>query len=240
MLRIKKIKSFFQILGEAGVRATFLYGLDQVLRTLRLGTAHRYLFFSQPLTETTNPRLLARNLTCRELQGDDYSRLSEPQNVISYRLAQNGIAVGAFRNDTLIGVIWYTLGGYIEDEVRAVYRPIPEGQAAWDFGVQIVPEYRLGRTFFTLWSAATESMRTRGCHYTLSRINASNTASVRAHRRLGAVPIGHASFVTIGSWQIACCTHSPRIHVSLSPESRPSYALQAAPLSTLEGQPSKL
>ena len=225
----RKIRAFRQTWQEAGPRATLIYAADQLLRHLRVGRAHCYLFVCQPVTTTMDRRFLARNLTCRILQDHDFDLLPDQQSALEYRISQNAIAVGAFVDDSPVATLWYTLGAYVEDEVRAMYTPLPAGQAAWDFGVEVAPQFRVGRTFFTLWAAAMDTMSARGCKFSFSRINAVNTASVQAHKRLGAMTIGHANFVIIGNLQIAYSSHTPRIHLSLSSDNRPCYCLVAGP-----------
>ena len=91
--------------------------------------------------------------------------------------------------------MWISTGPYDEDEVRARFDPRPQGRAAWDYDIFIVPEERGGLLFVRLWDAAYELLRARGYLWSLSRISSFNLASTsltsengRPSRRLGRVP----------------------------------------------------
>lgn len=221
----RRITAFISTWKSVGASATLVYAADKLLRALRIGRAHCYLFVCQPVKPISDRRLLARNVTCRELTAGDFALLPDNPEAVENRRRQNTTAIGAFLDARLVGTLWYTIGPYFEDEVRAVYEPLPAGHAAWDFGVEIAPRYRMGRTFLTLWSAAMNSQQSNGCKYTFSRINAVNEASVRSHARLGAVTVGYANFVFLGRLQIAWSSQTPRFHVSYSESRRPQYRL---------------
>ena len=99
--------------------------------------------------------------------------------------------------------------------------PEPQGRAAWDFDVMVMPEYRMGRLFSYLWGRANAELRAGGVEHTMSRISAFNAASLAAHQRLGARVVGSASFLCVGRWQLMRTSLSPRWHFSWRPESRP-------------------
>ncbi len=220
-------RSISNTLRELGWRTTMVHATDRILRALNIGHMFRYVFYHQPVAEPVDRRFLSRTLQCRELEAADLALLPEGPDVINYRLSEGGIAVGAFKDGECIATLWYTMDIYNEDEVRARYQPLPHGSSAWDFGVGVAPQYRIGRTFVTLWDAGMASMRSHGCTASFSRINATNAASITSHAKLGARPLGCATFLTLGPVQVAWSSHTPRFHISLSKNAIPLYQLQA-------------
>ncbi len=223
----RKVNTFLSTWKSVGATATLVYAADKTLRTLRAGRAHCYLFVCQPIKPISDKRLLGKNLICREVAASDFDLLPGSPQVVENRRRQNAKVIAAFLDERLIGTLWYTIGSYIEDEVRAMYLPLPAERAAWDFGVEIDPRYRMGRTFITLWSAAMNSMQSNGCKYSFSRINAVNEPSVRSHARLGAISIAYANFIILGRLQVSWSSVSPHFHISWSEKSRPLYRLKA-------------
>ncbi|GAB4139596.1 MAG: hypothetical protein Tsb0016_06320 [Sphingomonadales bacterium] len=211
----------------AGWRATCAYAADRLLRRLGWGCVHDYLFLAQPVVAPHSPppgKFASRALGPADPALDALPLTPE---VRAYRFAQDAICVGAFDGDSLAAVLWYTTGPYEEDEVRARYLPLPARACAWDFGVYVMPRYRLSRAFAQLWAGAAASMRQHDIRWSLSRINSVNAASVAAHRRLGARTIGHATFLRLGALQIAISTQWPWLHCGLTDRARPLYRLHA-------------
>jgi hypothetical protein len=124
-----------------------------------------------------------------------------------------------------------TLGPYLEDEVRCRFVPLPEGRAAWDFDVYVDPQQRHGTVFLRLWDEANRFLAARGVRWSLSRISAFNSGSIRSHGRMGAKRIGAVTFLSLGRWQLAVASLAPRFHVSARTELMPTYALDAQRIS---------
>ena len=211
----------------AGWRATCAHAADRLLRRLGWGCVHDYLFLAQPIAAPDTPRPGA--FTSREIGPDDPALDTLPltPEIRAYRFGQDAVCVGSFDGDNLAAVLWYTAGPYQEDEVRARYAPVPALVCAWDFGVYVLPRYRLSRAFASLWAGAAASMHRRGMRWSLSRINSVNGASVAAHRRLGANPIGRATFLRLGGLQIAVANCRPWLHCGLTDRAWPLYRLHA-------------
>lgn len=226
MVTIKAVKA---LVREAGWRAGMTHAADRLLRQLGWGHVHHYLFLAQPLAGQAAGQAKSRHFTVRPLEAADPALNSLPLDraVLDYRFGQQAAATGAFDGARLAAVVWYTPGPYEEDEVRAHYTPLPAGRAAWDFGVYVAPDYRVGRAFASVWAGAAAAMRQRGIDWTLSRVNVINAASVAAHRRLGAVVIGRAVFMRLGRVQIAVSNCWPWLHMGCGPGSRPRYRLRA-------------
>ena len=162
-------------------------------------------------------------------------RLSEPgacgvefqrcPQVIAQRYGQGAHCLAAYRGGELLGYLWYTLGAYQEDEVRARFVPSTR-QAAWDFDVQVFRQHQLGLAFPRLWDEANRVLHACGVRWSCSRISAFNAGSRSAHRSLGAVLLGSAVFVRCGRWQWMASTLAPWVHVSRGPESFPQFRVE--------------
>lgn len=190
---------------------------------------HRYRLFSQKvLTDISrkniHPSVKIRQVGEKEYQVDWFSR---PKNVIASRFAQNAICFVAFKNDDPVACLWIVMGSYMEDEVKCKFVPTPFNMTAWDFDVYIKPEYRLGRVFSYLWNEANRFMRMHDIKWTMSRIDAFNTQSMRSHKRMGAVCLGGLTFIGFGKFQLMISTVHPFLHVSLSDLSYPEIKLVA-------------
>lgn len=214
--------------------------LDRALylanRALRTCTADRvrlwkYQFWVQPVPGAPLlPRRPAGAVSIRELRAEDPAaeRIPRPHEVIAARFAQGGRCLGAFRGDELVGFIWFNLGAYEEDEVRATYAPGPAGRVAWDYDLFVVPAERGGLLFARLWDAAYAEMRASGCGWTMSRISSFNAGSIASHARLGGRAVGWGVFVRCWRWQLMVSSVAPRLHLSRGPGSRPRLALTAS------------
>ena len=219
---------------ELGCLDAVMYGIGRVLRHFRCHL-HRYYFVAQRVA--CNP---ARPGWGRAIQVQPLSALTElpwgyprPRDVIAARFKQGGYSLAAWRNNELAGILWYQFGAYHEDEVRVRYC-LMSAHSAWDYDVFVQPHLRLGPTFSKLWEEAHRRLHARGVRWTCSRISAFNPDSLRSHARLGAVRLGSATFVTMGSWQWMFATQAPFVHISFSAGSFPQLrfdtdALEHAP-----------
>jgi GNAT superfamily N-acetyltransferase len=136
-----------------------------------------------------------------------------PAAVIADRYAQGALCFAAIREERLAGFLWLCPRRYREDDVRCTFVLPASGAAWWDFDIWIPPDQRNGVIFAKLWNSACEHLRDVGASWTCSRITRQNVASIEAHRRLGAVVIGHAFFVQGRHWQLTLA-RSPRIDLS--------------------------
>jgi hypothetical protein len=187
-----------------------VYGLLRATRRLRAGRLRvlKYHLVAQPVAPA--PLLPGRAAAGLQIEriDKDHPRAAElaecsPREpaVIRRRLADGAYCFAAFKDATLSGFLWLQPGPYADDEVRCLFHPQPAGRAAWDFDVWLHPEQRATRLFLRLWDAAFADLRARGVRWTMSRVNAYKSDSLRAHARLGAVIIGTATFYCAGSRQ---------------------------------------
>lgn len=98
-----------------------------------------------------------------------------------------------------VGAIWITDHPFHEDEADLRY--VPGSEMAWDLGLYIVPEYRLGRTFAALWAGVGAWMDQRALKWSCSRITDYNLESRAPHARLGAKVIGTVWAFSLSHWQ---------------------------------------
>ena len=214
------------LVRELGVREASLYLGNRALRLIG-GSIYSYELVAQPVVPG---RALAarrgKDISIRRINyGDpDLSRMPLTPDVIAYRAKQGALCLGAFKRDQLIGCAWLTLGPYREDEVDCVF--IPE-RGAWDFGVYLLPEHRMGVAFAKLWDGANDFLHQRGICWTMSRIATLNRRSLTSHSGLGARSIGRALFIRLGCAQLAMSSIKPHFRFSLGSLGMPSYRLAA-------------
>lgn len=188
-----------------GLADATLFVVARALERVSGGRARlaKYHFLAQPVPARADARLRPAGITVVELGADDARRhrMDRPRAEIERRFAAGARCFCAWQGDTLTGFLWFTAGGYDEDEVRCTFRIDPRASAVWDLDVHIEPRFRLGRTFALLWESAFDAMRELGVRWSLSRVSAFNAESIRAHQRLGARRTGWAIFFLVGSWQ---------------------------------------
>lgn len=222
---------------EIGRVNAILYWLSRVLHKTSGGRAQlfKYLLVAQPVTEQENtPARRGRGIEVSEadsgtILATDFGR---PAAVIAERLRNGSRCLLAYKNGQVVGFQWFTAHSYFEDEVRCLFELCPDDRCAWDFDIFVMPEARTQPVFLRLWDACNARLRTEGFTLSLSRINAFNSASVRAHARMGACTVATAFFVTLGRWQLARLPIRPWVHISRS-------ATPRVPLSRIARQQQK-
>jgi hypothetical protein len=190
-----------------------------LIRRASFGSARliKYYFVAQPVPQRAREATRESAHVRMYVTSDTDAVITEaprPLHVILDRLAQQARCVVAQRDDELAGFIWLCPGTYREDEVRCVYRWAPSEIAVWDFDVFIVPKFRMSRLFERLWAKAHTQLRSEGVAWTLSRVDAFNSGSLAAHRKLGARTLGRGWFLLAGQMQLAALSLSPFWHFS--------------------------
>ena len=215
-----------------GLWNAVLFAASRVLSVLFRGRVRLYKYYItvQPVPEPAAQR--AARSGAFEIEWAHpgcplFAQVERPPAVIAARFAQGARCIVASRQERLAGFLWFVVGPYEEDEVRARFVPGPAGSAAWDFDVLVLPEYRMGRLFSYMWNRAAAEMWALGVRNTLSRVSAFNAASVASHRRLGARIVASALFVCLGRWQLMRATVAPHWHFSRRVDSRPTLAIEA-------------
>jgi hypothetical protein len=226
----KRAIGISQTIRQLGWLNSCLYALARLFAVVfgnRVGI-HKYYFVAQPVAERRwLPPHRGQSFEIRQVAefDDVVGQFPRPEWVAPYRFDQGAVCLAAMKSGTLVGFLWLTLGPYREDEVRCRYVPMPLGKSAWDFDVHVDPEYRNGIVFLKLWDEANRFLTAHRIQWSLSRISAFNSGSILSHARMAAQRIGAATFLSIGSWQIAASTVHPYLHLSTHPGSLPTYAL---------------
>ena len=146
--------------------------------------------------------VMPRGYVVRELGAEELAGLSIDADaaVQAERFGRGLSCLGVFTpKGMLAGVVWLGQGAYREGTIALDF-VLPD-HAAWDTGMWIHPDYRVGRAFAALWAGAGEWMDARGLTHSYSMIVDYNIASLAAHRRLGMVEVGKLLVVQIGRWQ---------------------------------------
>lgn len=220
---------YLHTIAELGARNAAWYALARCLGAIGC-RLQRYYFVAQPVAplalRRTGGSIVVRSVASAADIPPTYPR---PREVVAARFRQGGCSIAAWRDGELAGFLWYQLGAYREDEVRARYC-LPSPRACWDYDVYVEPRLRVGIAFCRLWDEAHSRMRERGIEWTCSRISAFNAASLRAHRRIGAVVLGSASFFMVGRWQFMVSSMPPYIHLSGNAATCPRLVFDTRPL----------
>lgn len=179
---------------------------------------HRYLLTCQKVPERALlPERRGRDIDIVQVERDSEQRRSfpRPAHILEFRYAQDVLCFAAYKNDEFVGYIWLCLHAFDEDEVRCTFLPLPEGRAAWDFDVYVVPQFRNGIGFLKLWDHAYRYLRERDVRWTMSRISAFNAESIASHQRMGATVVASATFIVLGNWQCVVSNVRPFLHFSI-------------------------
>lgn len=200
---------------EFGLATGSIYVLDRVARRVspRLGI-QAYELMAQPVPEKDLlPPGLARKLEiCLIPKGHpDIARMPAREDIKQQRFEQGAWCLGVYRADELLGYVWFCSKRYDEDEVRCTYVLDPGSSDVFDFDLYVMPEHRMGIAFSAVWHAAFVHLRARGATTSFSRMTRFNTASRRAHRRLGARCLARAWFICIGPLEIMVSTLLPYV-----------------------------
>jgi hypothetical protein len=191
---------------------------------------YRYYFVAQPVAaRALAPSRGSSAVTLRWTEPGDplIAQFPRPREVIAERYRMGAVCLTAEKAGKFVGFIWLKEHAYFEDEVRCHYVLEPAGICAWDFDVYIEPGYRFGRAFVRLWDGANVWLRERGCQWCLSRISAFNPESMAAHDRLGTRRMGSATFLRLGSLQVAFLDRAPFLHIGWRSEQAPTLRLAA-------------
>ncbi len=215
-----------------------LYAADRVLRSASAGRCGLYIYdlmeqpiADQPLLSPNRLKKLRFAPICRGQPEID--QMPARTDIKALRFAQGAECLGAYRNDTLIGFVWFCAPAYEEDEVRCTYRLMRPEQSVFDFDMYVFPEFRMGTAFVAVWHGANAMLGERGVTHTFSRVNRFNVGSRRAHAQLGAVRLGVASFLKLWRLEIMAASVTPGFAVNWRTDQRVELCL--APIAVAAG-----
>lgn len=214
---------------ELGVLNALLYGIDRVCVKAGLpARVLRYVLVAQPVApEPLLPPRRGRSIEVRRVSPRDraLTRLEYTEANLDEPQSRDAACFAAYRNGAIVGSLFLLLGPYEETEVRCRFVPTPEGRAAWDYRVYVMPDQRPSLAFARLWDEANAYLRERGVPWSFSRISAYDPVSLTSHARLAARPIGSAVYVRLGPLQVMVSTLAPRLHVSWRDDRAPTVVL---------------
>lgn len=188
----------------------------------------RYYLVAQPVTGVAVlPPHRGRSIEVQEATPASVDDLpvDRPRAVLAARFAQGARCLVARTQGRFLGFIWFVVGPYVEDEVRCVFEPRPAAASAWDFDVFVAPAARFSLTLPRLWDEANKQLAGAGVRWSMSRISAFNMDSLTAHRRLGAVVVGSATFFCAWGMQLMISTVRPYLHLSVDGRARPTIGV---------------
>jgi hypothetical protein len=218
---LRKIAGPFR---EFGFVAGTLYVIDRLLRGVSPGLGlFVYEFMVQPISDKPLlPANLARGLVFREIRRGDPKIALMPARpeIKESRFDQGAVCLGGFKNDRLIGYIWFCFDTYEEDEVRCTYQLVSPAESVFDFDLFVFPEHRMGIGFMAVWDGANRFLRDRGVLYSFSRLTRFNLASRRAHQHLGWKRLASAIFLKIWNVELMLATVFPFVSLSFGPSRR--------------------
>ena len=185
-----------KMLGVAGVAS---YAAARLATKVGIVGYKRFAIVSVPVAGMP---AMPRGFEVRELTPEVLSQyvIDVPRSAQAERFAQGLSCLGAFnvRNE-LVGVTWVGTGPFTENVVHVRFHV--HAGAAWDCGLWIAPQYRLGRGFAALWAGTGEWMRTHGKTRSVSWIVDHNLPSLLSHKRMGAVIVEHIMVFRFFHWQ---------------------------------------
>ncbi len=211
----------------------------KVIGLIGLGSyALAYAVGRSPRVDYSRARLIAmpRSALPPMPRGYQWRMLSAPElaalainigpDVQAQRFAMGLRCLATFdRSGQLAGISWVSTDPVCEGDPPACYCPPPG--CAWDTGLWIPPEKRMGRAYAAVWASIGCWLDDQGLHWSLSAIADYNIASLLAHERMGALVIGQLTMLRIG-----------RLHLSLG--ARPAVAWISGPESLPKVQFSQL
>ena len=222
------LESLRDAVRRLGLREGLLFAVATVLSRISGGHArlYRYRFVAQPVGAPLRAGQSRESI--RSVGADDplVAQFPRPAHVVAKRFRMGAHCFVAERNGRFAGFLWLKEKHYPEDEVRCAYILEATDAAVWDFDVHVEPDFRLGRTFVRLWDYANGWMRENGYRWTISRISAFNRESLAAHARLGIQPIGSATFLRLGTLQIALLDRAPFVHAGWRDDQAPTLRLR--------------
>ena len=147
---------------------------------------------------------MPKGYSCRSVQPADLAsfEIDVGPEVQAERFASGFECLGIFdRHNELIAVTWLAKNQH-EDSLLNIQFVLPH-DAAWDTGMWIRDDRRMGRAFAAVWGAIKQWLQKEGLHRTMSSIADYNVQSIISHSRLGARSLGYVTVVRVGRLQYA-------------------------------------
>jgi RimJ/RimL family protein N-acetyltransferase len=110
------------------------------------------------------------------------------KNILDQRLAQKGCCYLAISAGRLMGIVWFAFDSYRDIDTSIDFRL--NGDQAWLYGAWVARDFRRNGIYRQLLQRASSDLASEGIRQFMLAIDMSNSASRRAHRRLGATRRG--------------------------------------------------
>lgn len=202
-----------KIIGLSGMAS---YAMARACSYQNVLFYNRYKVIRVPAGNLPN---MPRGYSARELSPEEllnYEIDAKPA-FQAYRFASGLCCVGVFdRADELVGVTWLAKHTHEEEGLNLIYT-LPDN-AAWDTGMWVRKDKRMGRAFSAVSAAMKQWLEKEGLEWSMSAIADYNIASILSHRRLGCQ---QHSFVTIfRSWRFQLTFVGAKPHLYIYPKTR--------------------
>lgn len=216
---MSSIGAMLSDLRQMGVVPWALYALDRALDRLSKGRARlwSFRFFAQPVPSAdlvNTPSSGKSRFAVLEPGEIPASLFGRPSGAIEERFRGGSTCIAALNGNELSGFMWLQFGALRERLVACDFEPLPANLTCWDYDLEVLPRYRLGRTFARLWDEAFRVLRKRGVQATVSWIAFSNVASRRAHERMGARQVGWLVVLDLFGFKFAAQSTAPFVMFS--------------------------
>ena len=218
MPRLKGLRTDIRQMGVAG---WMLYATDRLLDRVTRGRARlwAFRFYAQPvpvrpmLSPSQSTKLRVGKLAPDEIDPLCFDR---PAGAIEERFAAGSTCIAALDAQELAGFMWLHFGTLRERLLACDFEPVPAGQTCWDYDFEVLPRFRLGRTFARLWDEAYRLLRDRGVAASVSWIAFPNLASQRAHARMGAQRVGWLIVLDVYGCKFSAQSSRPFVRITPS------------------------
>lgn len=186
----------FKVLGAMGLAS---YAAAYACVKLRHVSYDRFLLIAVPAGKLPE---MPKGYSHRMLGPEELARFTIDigPEIQAERFAAGMECLAIFdRRGELAGVSWLAKRAYREGHLQVRFQ-LPDN-AAWDTGLWVPEDKRMGRAFAATWAAIRHWLQREELDWTLSSIADYNIPSILSHRRLGARTLGHVVVVRIGRWQ---------------------------------------
>ena len=217
MKRLQRLR--VDIRGMGGMGWT-LYASDRLLDRVSRGRVRlwAFRFFAQPvparsmLSHSGKTKLRISPINAGDIRSECFNR---PAGAVEERFLDGSTCIAAVDGEELAGFMWLHFGRLQERLLACDFEPFPRGRTCWDYDLEVLPRFRLGRTFARLWDEAYKLLREHNVEASVSWIAFSNRSSQRAHERMGARPVGWLIAFEMYGWKLAIQSAWPFIHLAL-------------------------
>jgi hypothetical protein len=194
-----------------------IYAADRLLDRLTGGRARlwAFRFYAQPVPDEPllPPARGVSKMVVGVIEASDVAPelFERPKGAIEERFEDGSLCIAARDGQRLAGFMWLRFGVLRERLLACDFEPLPAGLTCWDYDFEVLPRYRLGRTFARLWDEGFRLLRARGVRESVSWIAFSNLASQRAHERMGARRVGWLVVLDAFGYKLAAQSGGPRL-----------------------------